>query len=190
MALYCLCRFAMKRLFAAILPPDPVREAAALLQQKLQGMALVPPPNFHLTLKFLGAVPEGEAVRIQEALRSIQIKSFFLEPFGVGCFPSPQAPRSVWLGFERVHPRLFQLRKAVNDALLRLRIEPDAKSYQPHLTLARCEPRARQRLHPWLKKHAETTAPAFKVDAFHLMESRMAREGVHYIPVEPYKLAE
>lgn len=180
----------MKRLFVALLPSEPARDAAALLQEGLQDLGPVPPANFHLTLKFLGALPDAEVAAVREALGTIQIQSFFLQPFGVGCFPSPQAPRSVWMGFERVHPRLFQLRKAVNDALLRLRIEPDTKAYRPHLTLARCEPRARQRLHPWLQKHAEATAPTFKVEAFHLMESRLDKHGVHYFPVESYKLAE
>lgn len=161
----------MKRLFIAIVPPEPVRHDLARLQKNLSSMNVVPEDKLHLTLKFLGATPEEKIDEIRHTLSAIQVRPFILEPFGSGCFPSPQAPKVVWIGFQRVHPRLFQLRKAINDQLLRLGIEPDTRPYHPHITLARCEPQDRQRLHPWLLAHREADAPAFQAGAFVLMES-------------------
>ncbi len=64
------------RLFVALEPPEPVRRRIAALQARLRRDAgrhadevrWVPPENVHLTLQFLGSVPEG---RLPEVLAAV-----------------------------------------------------------------------------------------------------------------------
>lgn len=52
----------------------------------------------HITLQFLGEVPEGAESRIIGALGSIKFDAFDVRIGGVGAFPNTRSPRVVWVG--------------------------------------------------------------------------------------------
>ncbi|HYG67848.1 MAG TPA: 2'-5' RNA ligase family protein, partial [Anaeromyxobacteraceae bacterium] len=64
------------RLFVAISPPDPVRRRLAALVADLKRSAgraggdvrWIPPENVHLTLQFLGAVPDERVEDVKAAV--------------------------------------------------------------------------------------------------------------------------
>ncbi len=162
----------MIRLFVAIPLPDAVREALDELVEKHRGITWVPPSNRHLTLQFIGATPAEDVEKISAALDEIEIAQFFLPVEGVGKFPPRGTPKVLWAGVGRAHPHLFTLQRKVADALLPLGIEPDGRRYVPHITLARCGPRAGEFVRQFLKKHDQFQAPPFRVETFALYRSR------------------
>ncbi len=52
----------------------------------------------HITLQFLGEVPEGAESRVIGALGSIKFDAFDVRIGGVGAFPNARSPRVVWVG--------------------------------------------------------------------------------------------
>lgn len=52
----------------------------------------------HITLQFLGKVPEGAEGRVAGALGSVKFDAFDVRIGGVGAFPNARSPRVVWVG--------------------------------------------------------------------------------------------
>lgn len=128
----------MKRLFASIELPRSVTERFAELDPHLRGVRWLAPEQMHLTLSFLGNVPQDVREKLKTNLAAISWKSFFLPLIGLGTFPAKGWPKIVWIGVGSGHPHLFQLHKRVQEALLATGLEPDLRSFHPHVTLARC----------------------------------------------------
>ncbi|MGH8019995.1 MAG: RNA 2',3'-cyclic phosphodiesterase [Opitutaceae bacterium] len=172
------------RLFVAIDPPPAVRDALAGLPRRIRGVAWTPPEQYHLTLRFIGDVAHETRERIEKALANIEVTSFTLPVEGVGSFPPNRPPRILWAGTGSAHPRLFQLRQKVDDALLACALDLDVRSFQPHFTLARCgrdTPIAEASR--FVREHAEFQAPVFRVDAFTLYRSDLRASGAVHTPL-------
>ncbi|MCX7826067.1 MAG: RNA 2',3'-cyclic phosphodiesterase, partial [Verrucomicrobiae bacterium] len=110
------------RLFIAVDISEAVRQAVAAKQSQFKqanaDVAWVKPENFHLTLKFLGEVPDGELADIKAALElaATSHAAFDLELRGMGCFPERGAPRVVWAGVGRGRDALKALAREVEEA--------------------------------------------------------------------------
>src|SRR5580692_3355596 len=98
------------RLFVALDLPEPVREALSEVTRRFQkicpGVRWLPLAGAHVTLKFIGEVPQERANSIREALRGV---SQHLPPgpvemrfAGVGFFPNPRRPKVLWAGVSGV----------------------------------------------------------------------------------------
>lgn len=107
------------------------------LAPRLKSIRWVGNGNFHLTLKFLGAIDESKIEPIGTALADA------LRPFprltinakGLGVFPNPRRPRVLWVGL--VGSQLDSLKAKVDSALTPLGIAPEEKIFTPHLTIGR-----------------------------------------------------
>ena len=103
------------RAFVAIDLTDEVREKAGQISEKLaqtgHGVKWVKPGNMHLTLKFLGNVPQDllETVGVALAGSTEGFGPMDLEVGGVGSFPPKGRPRVIWLGISGHTKRLGQL---------------------------------------------------------------------------------
>jgi len=99
------------RLFIAIeLPKDVVAELARL-QKEIDLFGLRQVKEFHLTLKFLGDVPDSKIERVKEALRTVKFKPFRAELSETGVFPNPSYVRVVWAGVKA--DEILQLQKQI-----------------------------------------------------------------------------
>jgi 2'-5' RNA ligase len=169
-----------KRLFVSIELPESVSETLANLDPHLRGVRWLEPRQMHLTLAFLGNVSS----EIQEALfgklQAISWKSFFLPLIGLGTFPTKGWPKIIWTGVGTGHPHLFQLHKRVQEALLAVGLEPDLRSFHPHITLARCRDVSPQTIRPFLKSHATFDAGMIHVESFQLNSSELTPAGSVY----------
>jgi RNA 2',3'-cyclic 3'-phosphodiesterase len=172
----------MKRLFVSIELPESVTSTLAALDPHLRGVRWLEPRHMHLTLGFLGNVPAETQEILSEKLRAISWKSFFLPLIGLGTFPSKGWPKIIWIGVGTGHPHLFQLHKRVQEALLAVGIEPDLRSFHPHVTLARCRDVSPQTIRPLLKSHAEFDAGLIHVESFQLTSSQLTPGGSVYTP--------
>jgi len=169
-----------KRLFVSIELPKPITELLVTLDPDLPGVRWIEQRQMHLTLSFLGTVPPETQEILSEKLEAISWKSFFLPLIGLGTFPSKGWPKIIWIGVGTGHPHLFQLHKRVQEAVLASGLEPDLRSFHPHVTLARCRDVSPQTIRPFLKAHAEVEAGMVHVESFYLNSSQLTPAGSVY----------
>lgn len=173
------------RAFIAIEIPKEVTAAIAAVQVRIRSAAVAAswsrPEGIHLTLKFLGEVPEG---RVPEIMRVLTLALCDTERFrlglaGVGAFPNPAAARVVWLGIAGEIGRLAALQAAVERVMVGLGLPRDDRPYTPHLTLGRIKHiRSRDAWLKGLAGAANSRLPDFTVTSISLMRSEFAPAGV------------
>jgi RNA 2',3'-cyclic 3'-phosphodiesterase len=92
----------------------------------------------HLTLKFLGDVPEDAALRLIDAAdrAAERHRPVGMSIGGIGAFPNFRRARVVWIGVEQ-EPRLELLHHDLEIACERAGFEIEGRPFRPHITLAR-----------------------------------------------------
>lgn len=95
--------------------------------------------NLHLTVQFLGNVPEGQVAVVADILqRAVAgIAPFRLDLGGCGVFPKPERPQVFWLGISGDVAALSCLHGRVQKELNQLGFKTEKRRFSPHLTLAR-----------------------------------------------------
>jgi 2'-5' RNA ligase len=138
------------RAFLAVELPGDVRSAvvrvADTLRRVVPGRARwVPSENVHLTLKFLGNVPEEGLMRLLRALvpRVAKTQPFEVALGGVGAFPNARAARVLWVGIADGASELARLARHLDAATARAGVPRERRPYHGHLTLARLREPAR-----------------------------------------------
>jgi 2'-5' RNA ligase len=134
------------RIFVAVFPPPEIRRALVGAARELPVVGEVRwarPENVHLTLKFLGDVPEDDLDRVAEALEPVRLRheSFEAELSGFGAFPSARRARILWAGIGEGSEPLRDLARDVEASLEPLGFEREDRAYMPHLTLGRARGR-------------------------------------------------
>ena len=133
-----------RRLFVALDAPDACRELAtgarAVLDEGFPELRVrwQPEANLHLTLSFLGSVPDEHVEACLEHVRRCAARAvrFKLSTTRLGAFPSPRRPSVIWMGIEASPASaLAGLQRDVADAFRQLREE--RRPFRPHLTLGR-----------------------------------------------------
>jgi 2'-5' RNA ligase len=169
-----------KRLFVSIELSRAVTQCLSELDPHLRGVRWLAPEHMHLTLSFLGNVPEDVEEKFKTNLRAIEWKAFFLPLAGFGAFPGKGRPNVIWIGVGTGHPHLFQLHKRVQEAALAAGLEPDLRSFHPHVTVARCRDVSPEAIRPFLKAHAAFDAGMIHVESFCLNSSELTPAGSVY----------
>lgn len=129
----------MARLFVALELSGEIRDRLKGVQGALRTgparLTLVDPPLIHITLKFLGEVPEQEIPRVSAALSSIPFRPF---PVTVGAVAlnNPKRPRTVWCTVSD-GGNATELFGLVEGALAPLGFGRETRAFTPHATLAR-----------------------------------------------------
>jgi RNA 2',3'-cyclic 3'-phosphodiesterase len=139
------------RLFGALELPDAWRDVAIDVRSALDAalefeqssvLRWVRPDLLHVTLRFLGELPDPELEGLQEALaRHIEPFDLALALDRVGHFGSRQRPQVVWLGIGGNVAGLRALADRVDRACVEAGAPSDARAFQPHITLARIRDR-------------------------------------------------
>jgi 2'-5' RNA ligase len=132
------------RVFIAISLPGDIHDnlsvASACLKDKLTDGVVrwVKVDNIHLTLKFLGEIPETDIVHLKNGLDSPigGHSAFELTVEKIGVFPNPQRPRIIWAGL-RHSLELEHLQNTVEQVTHSLGYAADARDFSAHLTLGR-----------------------------------------------------
>ncbi|MGZ8287172.1 MAG: RNA 2',3'-cyclic phosphodiesterase [Allosphingosinicella sp.] len=176
----------MHRLFVAIRPPATVRARLLDLMGGVAGARWQDEEQLHLTLRFIGEVDRHMAHDVDAALSSVHHPAFSIALNGLGAFDRRGEPVTLWAGFAPQEP-LRALHKKVDQALVRVGVEPDRRAYMPHVTIARL-PRGAGPVGSLVERSGGITGPPFTVDRFCLYESRFTPEGPLYEVVERYRL--
>jgi len=177
----------MLRLFVGIEFPAELKLRLSLLRSGIPGAKWVDPGNFHLTLRFIGEIGEDLAADIDEALSRLRARRFMLQIAGTGVFGGGDKPRSLWAGVER-NPELAALRDKIEQALIRAGLPPETRKFAPHVTLARLQNPALDKLGDFLAAHARFRADPLPVDGFSLIASFQTKSGSVYEDQADYPL--
>lgn len=131
------------RAFIAIrLPPDII-ELAGRLQSWLKSGGLklrwARLQSLHLTLKFLGDIPESAIADLKGAMQraSLGYGPLDLAAQGMGVFPGIKRPRVLWIGIGGELHKLTQLVDGLEDELEQIGYAKEKRPFRGHLTLAR-----------------------------------------------------
>jgi 2'-5' RNA ligase len=175
------------RLFLAINFPPAERErlhrAAAGLRAARLPVRWVEAEALHLTLKFLGEVPEPRLAEIEAEARTVaaQQAAFTLRLHGLGAFPNERNPRVIWVGIQ-APPVLARLAGALEDALADRGFARESRPFAPHLTLGRAQREARAGDFRRLGELAAAFDHDARVDvrSLDLMRSHLSPRGARY----------
>lgn len=169
------------RMFIALEMSGSMRAALAGLQNRFRQAGICgrysPEENLHLTLAFLGEVPDPNPVI--EALSAVRFTPFILELYGFGAF------RDCWWGGVQESVPLQAVARRIRQALDQADIFFDKKTFCPHITLLRKPVNAEGG--PAVLPPAEVYPASMTVDRFVLFRSDPEKNGTIYTPLAVFK---
>jgi 2'-5' RNA ligase len=176
------------RAFVAVPVEDAVvtrrLAGARSLLPPLHGVRWVPEGQLHFTLKFLGEIGPDEveaARRATSAASRAAPGPFRLALEGLGSFPPRGPARVVWAGCGEGAEELARLALAVEAAFSAEGFPREARTFSPHLTLARVkDPAAGRRLSQVLPSLPPEPFGTVRVAGLVLCRSELARRGPEY----------
>lgn len=101
----------------------------------------VRPDSLHLTLAFLGEVPDALVPPVGEALGRVAASHppHDLRVQGSGIFGPLESPKVLWVGVSGAVDTLKTMQRALVRELAVLGLAPDFEVFTPHITLARAK---------------------------------------------------
>jgi RNA 2',3'-cyclic 3'-phosphodiesterase len=178
---------ARTRTFISVELSKPIRDRIVALQDELAragtDVKWTEPENIHVTLLFLGEVPNEELPEICRVVSETLQDSgpFALSVQGAGCFPNVRRPRIVWVGVGTGTQELVRIHDDLEEPLFHLGFRKEDRKYTPHITLGRVRSdRPTEKLSAALQQHAGWQAGEMHVNEIHVMGSELTRDGPVY----------
>jgi len=163
-----------------------VARVRAAIQSQLESVGNPPrvlwvaAASLHVTLRFLGEVPETQVPRLRDALADpFDLAPFEVEWRGLGAFPLPSRPKALWLGVVSGAAQLGRLEAEVSSRLDGTSTA-ETQPFRPHLTLGRIKiPGAGV---DWTKvlQSVDVRGVISLVDHVTLYQSRLSAKGPQY----------
>ena len=178
------------RLFLAVDVPDTVVEAVTAAiepwRAAFPNVRWVPPANWHITLKFLGATGADRVPWLEETVGGITSTHgpATAEVGGLGAFPSVERARILWAGVrnaEGLDALVTELEMGLAPVFRK-----EMRRFHPHLTVARSEPPIR--LPPAYADTSFATEP-FSIGNVVLYRSRSDGGATTYEPLRSFAFA-
>lgn len=170
----------LARLFIGVDLSLDDRTALATLLEPLLPLPgrMVPPENWHITLRFLGATDEVTGERLLHELdEGREHGPFDIRLAGLGAFPRPKRATVLWMGIEDASGGLAALNALSEAAARAVGFEPEERPYHAHLTLSRIRPP--EDVWSWLEQEPEFPRPV-RVTAMTLFETKFGEGGSRY----------
>lgn len=186
------------RCFIAIDIPDEIRAALADLQKELAGrvdirkgdVKWVEPQGMHLTLKFLGEVPDNQVVEVCNITGEVagRHRAFDFAVREGGSFGGRSA-RVLWMGAGLGCPELLELQQDLEDALADADWPKEGRQFSGHLTLCRIRnSKAGEKLGRAIEQYKDYDLGTARADAIIVYESQLTPQGPIYTPIGSYRL--
>ena len=175
------------RLFTALDIPDPVRDRlAAWGEGELTDPALrrVRPESLHVTLCFLGYLPEKRIDQVAGIVTGLEPRAVPLTPAVALRAKPPGRPR--FFAVDLTSPAALAIHAELSDRLIAARLyEPEKRPFWPHLTMAKVRPERGTRK-PRRVERAPGELPPALVHTFDsvrvaLYRSNLRPEGAQYV---------
>ena len=193
-------RFETVRTFVAMNLTEDLRLAIEELRRRLEQergsdhVKWTRVEQVHLTLKFLGAVPQSSIDDLATAVRraSVGHHVFRLRLARLGCFPDLRIPKIVWVGITGETDRLRALQARIEQETAPFSSPEEDRAFHPHLTVARAkhlDPAERRWLAHLIQTHETLTLGDWMVRELVLMKSVLGGGGPTYTPLVAIPLA-
>jgi len=185
------------RCFVAVDVSPEVRAAVTRAQEAIRKAApgadvrWADGQQIHLTVKFLGAVPDDRVPAVSSALEGVVAgaRPIALVAAGLGAFPTLRRPRVLWAGLTAGVPELTALAASVEGALAPLGFPAEGRAFSAHLTIGRVRsPRGGGALAPAVERADAAELGAWTASELVLYESRLRPAGALYVPVSRHRL--
>ncbi len=183
------------RLFVALDLPDDVRTAVVRWQESElvdEALRIVAPANLHITLAFLGYLPEKAIAAVAEVVNQMARPGPWIE----FCPEAARKPKG--------RPRVFAL-EAASEATVTLQAElerelaqrrlhePEKRPFWPHVTVARVRPERRGSKRPARVQRALAPLPEALCEPFSAVRvtlylSTLRPQGAEYAPLAQVEL--
>jgi 2'-5' RNA ligase len=168
-----------------------ISEAIIQLKRSIPEVRWVAPDNIHVTLKFLGDIEPTQIDPIANALEQALnlFPRFTINAKGLGVFPALRRPRVLWIGLEG--NQLVKLAAKVEAALEPLGFMPEARGFQPHLTIGRWRQSdgGSKNLMEELERWKSHDYGASQVEAVILFQSVLKPDGALHKPLRVIAIA-
>jgi len=133
------------RVFVGVELSDEVRTLAASVTGGLRRSLAnrldarwVSAENLHITVRFIGYVPdEGVSALLEAMTEPLDMAPFEIGFSGCGRFPPRGAPRVLWIGLSAGLSSLAALHEEFNRRVAPFGYAPETRPFSAHLTLAR-----------------------------------------------------
>ncbi len=179
----------LRRLFVAVDLGDEVRHRlAAVIADGLPALpgAVVPPANWHITLRFVGPASAAEEDRLLFALSEIDSTGPFELRLGrLGAFPRASKAAVLWLGVEEGEAHLASLAREVEEHIQAAGFSAEDRPFRGHVTLSRLRPSGDVR--PILAE-GFNAGMTVAVDDIVVFASILGRGGARYEEVDRFSL--
>jgi 2'-5' RNA ligase len=187
------------RLFVAVdLSPetrDQVRALRQQLESRLTGrrsprLTWAKPEAAHVTLAFLGEMPDRAVDRLVAALGSSRLPGgrFDVSWNAVGAFPNHRKPRVLWLGATDGAESLTSLAQVVRERLEGMAVAGVDRAFQPHVTIARVRDPGTGVTWSEALSQVRPGHTTSHVDHVTLYRSQLSPKGPHYSPLAAFEL--
>lgn len=183
------------RVFLAV-PPDPMwvdsaRRLVGELREKRPRASWTRPESWHLTLHFLGELPEDRVARFAQEIEPAAIETvpgdLIARPATV--FPDRGRPRVLGVGFEASPgvASVSALAARAAEIASRLGLRPEQRAFHPHVTFARLrEPWPRAEVDAYAREVEAWPFPAWNARSCVLFESRLEPDGAVHRPLHEW----
>lgn len=175
------------RCFVAIELPTAIRDRLADLQARLQvldrAIRWTRPEHIHLTLKFLGEVPDAIVADACKATiaTAAGLPPVRLEVRGVGCFPPSGSARIVWAGISGPPTELISCHRACEEVFEELGFPREDRDFRPHLTIGRSrDSRGAREVRAAIGELKDCAVGSFTASELVVFESMLSSSGPTY----------
>lgn len=172
------------RLFVAVVPPtEVVEDLSKFVEPRREhpddDIRWAADEHWHLTLAFLGDVPDWKTEELEERLEraAARQKPFELQLSGAGAFPGVPDARVLYAGVRDDSASLKHLSTTTRAAANRTGVEVEGRKFTPHLTLARL--RRQMDVTKWVRIFENYRSPAWTAGSLQLIESRLGEGPGH-----------
>jgi len=154
-----------------------------LLETRAQ-LKLVDPEIMHLTLRFLGEIPQPTVEQVKNAMDAVHFPAFEVEFLGLGAFPNLKRINVVWVGIKRGQEQLDEIFRQLEPKLRQSGLPADNKGFSPHLTIARVKSGLnRDALADYVSSKADLEFGKILVRGVRLKKSTLTSKGPIYTTI-------
>ena len=169
------------------LPPEIkkiISDVSGEMKRSSLDVRWVKPGNIHLTIVFLGNIPEERMEMVNIAAEKVcrRYGPFNVSLTAAGIFSSRHNPKTLWLGLKGDLERMSYFKNALQKHLRPLGVKKEKRKFRPHLTLGRFRRGAvfTPRLDELLSMYQDLVSPSCSLSELTLFKSDLKSDGAVY----------
>jgi 2'-5' RNA ligase len=182
------------RTFIAVELPENIKNKIGELQAPLKRtdafVSWVKPENIHITLKFLGEVPEEKMNEVFSATEAAlkETKRFKMNLKRMGAFPDFRRPRVIWVGTGKGGEELLSMANKIEEEMEKIGYPKENRKFSPHFTIGRVKsPKNIEKLME-LVKSTDFETEDIGVNEVTVMKSQLHPAGAIYTSLKKIPL--